>query len=239
MSQKSFDIKVYDVDKDKRMKKINSTIREPLPKLCQHVLFCSPTNSGKSTIILNLLKDHLAFKWDRIIFFSSTWDFDIYKEFIYIDKENIHRKFDYKDLMKIVQEQETSIEENPRKPLNTLIIFDDMQEYFRTGSILEDFLCKCRHYYITCWVVAQYVHAISKKARQQFTCFLVFPDKINEEDKDVIGETAPIGKKKFLKACDYVTDVIDRTGNKHNFLWINKSLVNKYWLNFKELILLT
>lgn len=227
--EKSLGITVYNVNADNRMKKINSTIPEPLCHLNQHVLFCAPTNSGKSTIVLNLLKDHLKYKWDRVIFFSSTWQYDIYKHFIFIDKENIYETYSDEALNKIVEEQKKAME---TKPLYTLLIFDDMQEEFYRGSYLENFLCKCRHWNISVWVLAQYVYAISKRSRQQFTCFLTFPALINSEDEDVLAETAPIGKKKFKEACDIVNGYIYETRNKHNFLWVNKSLVQKYWLNF-------
>ena len=79
----------FDIANDKRLQKINATIPEPLPKLNQHVLFCAPTNSGKSTIIANLLLKPLKFKFDKVVFFSGAWDYDLYKDVMYIDPENV------------------------------------------------------------------------------------------------------------------------------------------------------
>jgi hypothetical protein len=222
-------IKPFHLDENKRLNKINNTIKEPFPKLNQHLLMCAPTNSGKSTIMGNLLLGPLKFKFDKVIFFSSTWDYDLYKKIIQIDKENIHQEYtDYK-LQEILDEKK-SLEEELNKPLFYLIIFDDMQEQFYKGSFLENFLCKCRHYGITLYVLAQYAYAISKKSRQQFSAFICFPMLSNEEDIDIISETAPGGKRDFKQAINYIKS---NSENVRDFLFINKNLKNKYWFNFE------
>lgn len=228
-------IKPFNIKSDKRLQEINSTIKEPLPHLNQHMLICAPTNSGKSTITARLLLDHLRFKFDRVIFFSKTWDYDIYKKVFHVDKQNIHTTYSDADLMKIVDEQK-SLEQDMGRPIYTLLVFDDFQDLFKRDTYLENFLCLCRHYNITVWVLAQYVKAISKKARQQFTCFICFPALSNEEDLDVISETAPIGKKRFKEACKIVDAIIKKDHDKHHFLFINKSLEDKYYLDFQHAI---
>lgn len=224
-------IKPFQQKGQERETKINDTIKNPLPKLNQHVLIASPTGAGKSTIVLNLLMNHLKFKWDRVIFFSKTWDYDIYNDFIHVDEEYIHKDYDDHKLMKIV-DQQIAIQKEKNKPIFTLIVFDDFQDLFNKGSILENFLCHCRHWNITCWVLAQYVKAISKLSRQQFTCTLCFPSIANEEDLEVISETAPVGKKAFKKACNEVLSIIKQDHNVHHFLWINKKLEDKYYCDF-------
>lgn len=227
----SITVKPFNIKSDERLNKINKTIKEPLPHLNQHMMICAPTNSGKSTIVGNLLLYHLRFKWDRVIFFSKTWDYDIYKKIFYVDKPNIYREFSDAAVEKIVQEQKV-LEEEKGHPIYTLLVFDDMQEHFKMNSYMENFLCMCRHWNITVWVIAQYIKALSKKARQQFVLTIAFPALSNEEDLDVISETAPIGKKKFKEACQVVDEIIKQDHNKHHFLFINKSLENKYWLDF-------
>lgn len=217
---------------NERLDKINNTIKEPLPKLNQHLLISAPTGSGKSTIILNLLLKYLKFKWDRVIFFSETWDDDIYKDHIWIDEENIHTEYTDEKLKKIVEEQQNARKNG--KPIYTLIIFDDFQELFYKGSYLENFLCKCRHYGITVWCCAQYIYAISKKSRQQFTAVICFPQLSKEEDLDVIAEIAPMGKKKYREALQYVNNYINETKKIHTFLFINFKLPQKYWLDFSK-----
>lgn len=225
-----FIIKPFPEKGNERLDKINSTIPEPLPRLNQHLLISAPTGSGKSTIILNLLLKYLRFKWDRVIFFSETWDDDLYKEHIYIDPENVHTQYTDAKLQEIVEEQKKMKEEG--KPRYTLIIFDDMQEHFSKGSYLENFLCKCRHWGITVWCCAQYIYAISKKSRQQFTAIICFPALSKEEDLEVLSEIAPLGKKKFKEAVSLVDKYIKETGKIHTFLFINFKLPNKYYLDF-------
>jgi len=93
------------------MEKINKTIEEPFPKLNQHMLMVAPTNSGKSTIVANLLLGPIKFKYDKVIFFSSTWDYDIYRKVFQIDKENIHTVYSDDKLMEIMEEKQKLEEE--------------------------------------------------------------------------------------------------------------------------------
>lgn len=216
-----------------REDKINKTIKEPLTKLNQHVLVASPTGAGKTTICLNLLMKYYKYKFDRIIFFSKTWDYDLYKDYIQVDDDNVYRDFSYQALNQIIDEQK-AIQTEKKKKIFTLIVFDDFQDLFSRGSILEQFLCHCRHWNITCWVLAQYVKAISKLARQQFTGFLCFPNLANQEDLDIIAETAPLGKQVFKKACQLVNEKIGDDKNIRHFLWINKKLPQKYYLDFNH-----
>jgi hypothetical protein len=235
MSNKKFKIKVFNVDSNKRLDKINKSI-EPkfLPKLNQHMMICAPTNSGKSTIVANLLLGPLKFKWDRVIFFSGTWDYDLYKKVIQIDDEHVHTEYTDEKLMEIVEENKR-LEEEKEKPIFTLLIFDDLQHEFSRGSYLEKFLTMCRHWNITCWVMAQYIHGISKQARQQFSSIICFPSLSNEEDLDLISEVSPISKKKFKEACKIINDKIKNDKlNIRTFLFINKNSPDKFYLNFEE-----
>jgi hypothetical protein len=226
-------IKPFNLEENKRLIKINKTIPEPLMKLNDHCLFVAPTNSGKSTIVSNLLLGPLKNKFDSIHIFSPTYNYDIYPKLMKIDDENIHETYEDK-IIDDIMEQHKKIEEDKGKPIFTLLIFDDFQELFSKGSYLENFICRCRHYGITIWILAQYIKAISRKTRQQFTGLLCFPALSNEEDLNLISETAPGSKKMFFTATNAVNELIKKTNNVHNFLWINKKLTNKYWFNFEQ-----
>lgn len=226
-------IKPFNLEVNKRLNKINETIEDPLMKLNDHCLFVAPTNSGKSTIVSNLLLGPLRYKFDQIHIFSPTYKYDIYPKLMKIDDENIHETYN-NEMIDDILKQHRKIEEEKNKPIFTLLIFDDFQELFSKGSYLEDFICKCRHYNITIWVMAQYIKAISRKTRQQFTGLVCFPVLSNQEDLNLISETAPGSKKQFFLACDAVKELIKKTKNVHNFLWINKKLSDKYWFNFEK-----
>lgn len=226
-------IKPFNLKSDERMKKINGKIPQPIPKLNQHMLLVAPTNSGKSTIVANLLLGPLKMIYDKIIFFSPTYHLDIYPKLFQMDESNIHTQYSDNILDDIMKEK-ANLEEELEKKLYYLIIFDDMQEQFYRGGYLENFLCKCRHWGITIWVCAQYAYAISKKSRQQFSCFIMFPMLSNEEDREIIGETAPGSKKQYKLASDIVMKISKEQNNVRNFLFINKSLADKYWFNFEN-----
>jgi len=126
----------FKLDENKRLEKINKTIPIPFPKLNQHMLMVAPTNSGKSTIVGNLLLGPLQMKFDKVIFFSSTWEYDIYNKIFQIDDENIYTEYSDEALHNIMNEKER-LEEEKEKKLFYLIIFDDMQEQFFKGSYFD------------------------------------------------------------------------------------------------------
>jgi len=55
----------------------------------------------------------------------------------------------------------------------------------------------------------------------------------NEEDRDIIGETAPGLKKQYKIASEFVIKKSKEESNVKNFLFINKTLSDKYWFNFE------
>ena len=154
-----FDTKVYDTQ----------DIDFKIP--CKIVII-SKSNSGKSTIVNNIIYNLINKNpgvFNNIYVLSETaWDNDL-NDYSYINtkfrkrytEENMAKIFDYYKELK-----------NKNKPQHCILVLDDIK--ITRSKILEEMMCRCRHYFITIILSAQFAtHALSPVVRNNFSYLLI------------------------------------------------------------------
>lgn len=137
MQENFFDTTVHDI---------------PILKKDTTVLICSKRNSGKSKLVLNLIKDFINnYHFNYIVLFSDTAQFlDDYK---FIDKKFI-MPLENDRIVKILDYQEKQITNG--KKISSLMLLDDITLDKRTCSSLNRVFSQGRHFNITIIMSVQY-----------------------------------------------------------------------------------
>ena len=162
---------------------------DPLPKKGFIVyIFSGGKGSGKTTLILNLLKNKEAYRkfYDNIVVFSSTAHKDpkmdkLIKE---VDSEgNYHSSCDEETIQEALQKldkfnqefDETDSDEEEdtkrkKKEPHNLFIFDDcihMLPGSSQKSILNELFTQSRHYKLSIWIATQKMNKLNTIIRSQ------------------------------------------------------------------------
>ena len=213
-----------------------SKIPSNLPQ--SNLLFVAPSNSGKTTLLVNLILKKAfgyIFHFDEIHIFSPTIFLDDSWNLVQIYTETkqpkkhakifIHDEYD-KDLIEdiIVKQKETDKENRKR----ILIILDDLADQLTKGNdLLKKLFFKGRHWQITTWISSQSYKAIPRSIRINSPGFIFMNLNTNERSM-IISELSREDKKTFL-------DKFDRCiSEKYSFLYLNmKSDIDEmYCQNF-------
>jgi hypothetical protein len=208
------DIKKINKPKEENLnlKKLNKI----LPKYFTNTLFVAPTNTGKTNLIINLLdrKEFYKKAFDKVYLFSNTYNTDsIWKVCKTIDPEDTFINYSDQDLQDIVDNQEESIKN--KKPLNTLIIFDDIiQQINKNKSLINDLVARNRHYKLTIWITTQKFSKVSTIIRNNISYYILFGIKNKKEKDFIVSELADtVPENDFINLWDYALG-----GENYNFL---------------------
>lgn len=235
-----------------RIKKINNVIVQPVPikknnnidiigydyfpePFC-NVFLLAKKNSGKTTVIFELLNHIVSPDLDqKIYFFVST----IRKDVIYDKIKELLDKHDIEyECYDCIEDPETkenylkeaidSIEgidkENFSYPEN-IFIFDDMSEQL-SNKYIHSLMKRNRHFKSTCILSSQYITDLKPATRMQLDYCLAFK---NLSDDNL---------KRLHRSLDLNTDYNtfenmyrEATKGEHNFLYIDRA-ASKYRFNF-------
>ena len=234
-----FKRKIYQNKRKKYVDDINKSISFPFGPIC-HAIFCAPTESGKTQVIANLIDKHGPYykKFNKIFLVYPTYDDDdtIRVNFKFNSDEKdpecqVFRHYSDENLMRMVTYVDAKLVEYEGK-YNTLIIFDDCQEYFTLGSALSKFIVKARHKNIHCWISAQRIKSITPTVRDQCKQFIIFPNSTKESLtalSDLFNDP-----KEFLEKCELVRDFNRDMNDPYGLLFVNLKLPHIYYYNFTE-----
>lgn len=194
-------------------------------------LFLGKAGSGKSSLLISFLQTPSLFKkvYHNIFLFMPSnsrasirngfFDNNLPEEQIFddVNLENLQYVYD--------KAQEDAIED-----LNTLLIFDDVQKYFKgeNEKLLLHIINNRRHARISIWFACQTYASIPKQVRQGLTNLFIF--KVNKvEMENIFTECIEQHKKLFLEILDLVYD------KPHNFLFLdtNSQRLFKNWDEIK------
>ncbi len=222
-----------------------------IPKHPCNALFSGCAGSGKTTLIVNLLKRGIFYgpsyygmqirneegellkglepkKYHDIVILCIGSEDDMYEDLIKSKIIDIvHRNTTPATLLKIINAQEKLFyraQKDITKVPKILVILDDMasKDKLLNSEPSRQLSIKNRHLNMSVWYVTQYINMIPKRTREQ--CVDVFLFRPSKQCYDVICEQfqdPDTPKKEFMAMIKHCTDA---TNDQHNFMAINKSV---------------
>jgi Poxvirus A32 protein len=195
------------------------------------------SGSGKTNLMLNLLRKAKLLYYDHVYVYSSTLyqpAYEYLKQFyldlekLFLEKANqevkIARFFDADD--EILNPSELS------KDKSHIMIFDDVM--LKDQSIIKDYFCRGRHNNINVFYLCQSLHKIGKHCiRENANIFILF----RQDDKTLkyFHETHISGDMDFVEFKDFCDGAWSK---KHGFVVINiwdEASCGRYWSNYDNI----
>ena len=213
--------------KSKSKNGINDNLPQPPFLLC----CVAPSQSGKSTVLLNIVLNPLFGYYDyfdTIYYFSPTVEFDKTLTGVMEEKKKIITITESDDLDNISGFVSEIIEEQKKNDENILMIFDDCVGYFSNDSYLSFLSLKYRHFRTSLIFTSQNFRSIPLKVRVNSGYFLIWK-LFNHKEIDKIMEEIGENFEDFKFYYEYATE------QKYNFLYIDNNRKRLY-KNFDELI---
>lgn len=215
--EKKYYLKVNKISKS--LNKLDNQViksNEPLPKQDIIWIVSGGKGSGKSTMVLNVLKNKNAYKgfYDNIILVSPTAmrdkKFDKLREeleeedkyFSNCDDETIE------EIMSKLQQFNDNFdeEEEGRKPHN-LIIFDDCLSSLPKStqkSKFNELITTSRHLKTSVWILVQKFNKVNPLIRDQADLLSIFKTN-NKQELQTIEDSLNIDKKQFNDLYTFAT----------------------------------
>lgn len=184
-----------------------------LPKLHCSYLVVGRSGSGKSNVVIHMLKSKelLYGAFNYIFYFVGSPD-DSFIENIEIPKENIIKNFDENKINEIIEKNKSIIERvgyaKASKTNNVLFVFDDIlsqPQFLKSKTILK--LCtECRHYLVSCIFNTQSYTKVPRAIRINCRGIIFFPSSQGEMVVFADEQCLPNMKKRdFLKLVEHCT----------------------------------
>lgn len=215
--EKKYYLKVNKLSKD--LNKLDNQVvksDEPLPKQDIVWIVSGGKGSGKSTMILNILKSKNAYKgfFDNIMLVSPTAmrdkKFDKLRE--ELDEENKYftdcNDETIEEIMSKLQQFNDNFdeEEEERKPHN-LIIFDDCLAALPKStqkSKFNELITTSRHLKTSVWILVQKFNKVNPLIRDQVDLISIFKTN-NKQELQTIEDSLNLDKKDFENLYNFAT----------------------------------
>lgn len=214
-------------------KKLNEYEISSLMNKSNFTLFLGKAGSGKTSLLVSFLNTPALFKkvYHNIFLFMPPNSRSSLKDSFFdknLPKEQIYDDVSYDDLLDVYEIAKDNALEN----CNTLIIFDDVQKFFKDKDIqklLLHMINNRRHARISIWICAQNYITIPRMVRQGLTDLFVF--KINKtEMENIFLEQVEQYKDDFMKIMKSCYT------ESHNFLYINTNS-QRMFCNWNEILI--
>jgi Poxvirus A32 protein len=203
-------------------------------------IFCviaGGTGSGKTNLMLNLLKQEKLLNYDHVYIYSSTLHQPAYEYLrqYYIDLEKLILEKSSREV-KIARFFDADNEiMNPselNKDKNHIMIFDDVM--MRDQSVIKEFFCRGRHNNVNVFYLCQSLHKISKHCiRENANIFILF--RQDEKTLKYFHETHILGDMDFVEFKEFCGGAWSK---KHGFVVINiwdEAYCGRYWSNYDNI----
>jgi hypothetical protein len=195
------------------------------------------TGSGKTNLMLNLLKQEKLLNYDHVYIYSSTLHQPAYEYLrqYYIDLEKLILEKSSREV-KIARFFDADNEiMNPselNKDKNHIMIFDDVM--MRDQSVIKEFFCRGRHNNVNVFYLCQSLHKISKHCiRENANIFILF--RQDEKTLKYFHETHILGDMDFVEFKEFCGGAWSK---KHGFVVINiwdEAYCGRYWSNYDNI----
>lgn len=191
--------------------------------------FYGKPGQGKTSTVIMLLDSKDAFKscFHKIYLFMPYNSRQSIKDKFFdknLDESQIYDELDYESLEKVYNE----CQENARKGLFTLIIFDDVQRAFREDPNIEKLFLKIvnnrRHSKISIWCLIQNYKKLSPQTRAVITDMFIF-NVSKAAIQDIFDEHIKLDKKTFQE----IQKIIYPTERSFVFLNTNNQKIFSNW----------
>jgi replication-associated recombination protein RarA len=225
------DIPKFNVDGqlDEKLNKYEIT---KLMNKSNFTLFLGKPGSGKSSLLISFLQSAELFKkvfHNIYLFMPHNSRSSVSNGFF---ENNIPEDNIYDDVtLENLQEVYEKIQTNALEGETSLILFDDVQKYFKGDN--EKFLLHMannrRHAKMSMWMACQTYKSIPTQIRMSITDMFIFKISKNEME-NIFEEAIEQHKKDFINVTNFVFD------KPHNFLYINTN-TQRLFKNWDELLL--
>jgi len=183
----------------------------PIPPF--RLIVVSPSNSGKSVLISNMISSksfpYRDYFKDNIFIFSPTFNMGSMTGIDNVKKHNIFDSFDTNIVNSIIAEQKDLVETYGKKKSSPiLLIFDDVISDLdaKRKEFLKRAYFSLRHYNGSIILLSQQYKAVLKSVRLNCSDTILF-EVSNESELQNISEEQNIEKDRFLNIYDYATQV--------------------------------
>lgn len=203
-------------------------------------IFCviaGSTGSGKTNLMLNLLKKEKLLTYNHVYVYSST----LYQP-AYEYLRSYYRAIEQLILQKTSKEVEIAHffdaddeilnPTNLNKSMNHIMIFDDVM--LKDQSVIKDYFCRGRHNNVSVFYLCQSLHKIAKHCiRENANMFILF--KQDDKTLKYFHETHISGDMDFSEFKHFCDAAWSR---KHGFVVINiwdDPYCGRYWSNYDSI----
>ena len=212
-------------------------IRSFLPQLPFRMVVVAPSESGKTTMIYNMLtrqsfKYKTVFK-NNIFPFSPSIGYDDALDDMGIKEENRRNELDETFVNAIIDEQKTLIDEHGKAHVpHILMLFDDVVLQIRNtkDNALKRIFFYGRKYKISCIITTQKYKALAPDYRLNASNYIYFLN-VSEKEKYSIVDDQPTDKKIFEQIWKRAQDQ-----GTYAFIYVNmkQNVKDRYYINFTE-----
>ena len=175
---------------DASLRKVNETIKQPIPQLHFVTSLIAPRGSGKTDAIINLMLNRDAWyrKFHRVYMFCPTYLNQEKLSRLKLNPERVFTECNAETFQECLDDIKAKRSDNPEH--RSLIIFDDC-----SGSLtntkndpLSKLIVKHRHFGVSIVMALQYFKQLGKSCRSNMTHLLLYGLTNRSELKDVAQE---------------------------------------------------
>lgn len=233
MSYNKNNLKILQVKKSNKSDEFpNVKFKSLMPPFCLAIV--APTKSGKSNLIVNLLKNyHFGYNdaFKEIYYISPTVGIDDTLKSINEDDDiiKINEEDDLKyldDILNDIVKRQKAKDKDKREPV--LIVLDDCLDYLKKSKRLDSLPSYCRHYNISIIITTQVYNALPTKLRKNCSAYLIARIYNNKDLQNIEEE---IG----ANFHDFKDNYDNATKEKYSFLYVDNRNI-ELWKNFDELL---
>jgi hypothetical protein len=200
-------------------------------------LFLGKPGSGKSSLLLSFLKTPELFKrvYHTVLVFMPENSRDFIKDSFFdkhLPEDQIFDEVNPENLELVF----SIANENAKEGFKTLVIFDDVQRYFKekeNEKILLHMINNRRHARLSIWSACQNYKSIPLRIRQGITGMFIF--NVNKKEMEfLLEEVLEVDKRQFERINLFFGSM--RSQNPHSFLFVDTG-TQRIFNDWNELVL--